>query len=302
MLIDGKPVLFDAIEFSPLIAAGDVLYDLAFLLMDLTERGQSRPPISCSIATCADRRPEDFDGLAALPLFLSLRAAIRAKVTAARLAQAQPERSPPHRARARAVLRLGARFIAPARPVLVAVGGLSGTGKSALARALAPELAPRAGRGGAALRCRTQGAASARTSTKRCPAQAYAPQTTAHVYASTLDQARRAIAAGHAAFVDAVFAQHGERSVVRSIRRRAGRRSSTGFFLDADIGERLGRIGARGPRCLRRRRGDRAAAGKSTTSTNCDWQRVDASGTPEETLERRCAPSANDAIPGAVQR
>src|SRR4029077_17154905 len=37
-LIDGRPVLFDAIEFDPLIAAGDVLYDLAFLLMDLIER------------------------------------------------------------------------------------------------------------------------------------------------------------------------------------------------------------------------------------------------------------------------
>ena len=37
--IDGRPVLFDAIEFDPLIAAGDVLYDLAFLLMDLVERG-----------------------------------------------------------------------------------------------------------------------------------------------------------------------------------------------------------------------------------------------------------------------
>jgi aminoglycoside phosphotransferase family enzyme len=30
-LIDRKPVLFDAIEFDPLIASGDVLYDLAFL-------------------------------------------------------------------------------------------------------------------------------------------------------------------------------------------------------------------------------------------------------------------------------
>ena len=39
MLIDGRPVLFDAIEFDPLIASGDVLYDLAFLLMDLIERG-----------------------------------------------------------------------------------------------------------------------------------------------------------------------------------------------------------------------------------------------------------------------
>jgi len=39
VLIDGRPVLFDAIEFNPLIATGDVLYDLAFLLMDLIERG-----------------------------------------------------------------------------------------------------------------------------------------------------------------------------------------------------------------------------------------------------------------------
>src|SRR5215467_7104449 len=40
-LLDGNPVLFDAVEFSPLIAAGDVLYDLAFLLMDLADRGLS---------------------------------------------------------------------------------------------------------------------------------------------------------------------------------------------------------------------------------------------------------------------
>src|SRR2546421_7676686 len=39
VLLDGRPVLFDAIEFSTLIATGDVLYDLAFLLMDLVERG-----------------------------------------------------------------------------------------------------------------------------------------------------------------------------------------------------------------------------------------------------------------------
>ena len=39
VLIDGAPVLFDAIEFSAIIASGDVLYDLAFLLMDLLERG-----------------------------------------------------------------------------------------------------------------------------------------------------------------------------------------------------------------------------------------------------------------------
>ena len=39
VLIDGEPTLFDAVEFSDEIATGDVLYDLAFLLMDLEERG-----------------------------------------------------------------------------------------------------------------------------------------------------------------------------------------------------------------------------------------------------------------------
>ena len=38
-VIDGEPTAFDALEFDPVIAAGDVLYDLAFLLMDLVERG-----------------------------------------------------------------------------------------------------------------------------------------------------------------------------------------------------------------------------------------------------------------------
>ena len=88
-LIDGAPVPFDAIEFDPLIAAGDVLYDLAFLLMDLVERrltGAANVVLNRYLAET--RRDENFDTLAALPLFMSLRAAIRAKVTAARRDQA----------------------------------------------------------------------------------------------------------------------------------------------------------------------------------------------------------------------
>ena len=89
VLLDGRPVLFDAIEFSPLIASGDVLYDLAFLLMDLTERALAQAAnIVLNRYLVESERPEDLDGLAALPFFLSMRAAIRAKVTAARLAQA----------------------------------------------------------------------------------------------------------------------------------------------------------------------------------------------------------------------
>src|SRR6202042_1700471 len=77
VLIDDKPVLFDAIEFSELIASGDVLYDLAFLLMDLTERGLT--PAANAVFNrylTEAQRAEDIDALAALPFYLSMRAAI----------------------------------------------------------------------------------------------------------------------------------------------------------------------------------------------------------------------------------
>src|SRR5438132_885077 len=146
VLIDGRPVLFDAIEFSPLIASGDVLYDLAFLLMDLTERGLgSAANIVLNRYLLEAARTEDLDALEALPFFLSMRAAIRAKVTAARLARSGTEDKAAIAASARRYFDWARRFIAPAPPVLIAVGGLSGTGKSVLARALAPELGPSPG-------------------------------------------------------------------------------------------------------------------------------------------------------------
>ena len=89
-LIDGKPVLFDAIEFSDIIATGDVFYDLAFLLMDLLERGLA---IAANVVLnrylTQTRRIEDLDALSTLPFFLSMRASIRARVTAARLERAK---------------------------------------------------------------------------------------------------------------------------------------------------------------------------------------------------------------------
>src|SRR5207302_4189750 len=91
------------------------------------------------------RRDTDIDALAALPLFMSVRAAIRAKVTAASLIQAQADQRAAIAAAATAYFRLAGELIAPPAPTLLAVAGLSGTGKSALARALAPDLMPAPG-------------------------------------------------------------------------------------------------------------------------------------------------------------
>jgi aminoglycoside phosphotransferase family enzyme len=84
VLLDGEPTLFDAIEFDDAVATGDVLYDLAFLLMDLWE-GNLREAGNIVLNRYLWESDEaHVKGLAALP-FLSIRAAIRAKVTAAGL-------------------------------------------------------------------------------------------------------------------------------------------------------------------------------------------------------------------------
>ena len=110
VLIDGRPVLFDAIEFSDIIASGDVLYDLAFLLMDLLERGLTRPAsIVFNRYLAETRRADDLDALAALPFFLSMRAAIRAKVTCRAHGACATRGAAADCARGARLLRLGPR-------------------------------------------------------------------------------------------------------------------------------------------------------------------------------------------------
>src|SRR6478736_7741982 len=79
-LVAGRPLLFDAIEFDPVIATTDVLYDLAFTLMDLVHFDQDAASNAVFNHYLAGAGDEGLDGLRLLPLFLSVRAAIRAHV------------------------------------------------------------------------------------------------------------------------------------------------------------------------------------------------------------------------------
>jgi aminoglycoside phosphotransferase family enzyme len=71
VLLDGTPTPFDAVEFNDHIACIDVLYDLAFLLMDLWKRGLPRHASAVWNAYLPETA--DLTGIAALPLFLSCR-------------------------------------------------------------------------------------------------------------------------------------------------------------------------------------------------------------------------------------
>jgi aminoglycoside phosphotransferase family enzyme/predicted kinase len=291
--IDGRPVLFDAIEFDPLIAAGDVLYDLAFLVMDLIERDLTAAAnIVLNRYLAATRRIEDLDGLAALPFFLSLRASIRAKVTAARLHQAAfagttaESKRPTVAQAAQTYFRLACRLIEPSASTLVAIGGLSGTGKSVLARALAPDVAPDPG--AVILRSDVERKALfALDETDRLPADAYAPEVTAKVYATLADKTRRVVTAGHSAIVDAVFARADERAAIAAVA-QARHVSFRGLFLTAGLPTRIARVGTR-ERDASDADADVAQRQENYEIGTMDWIEIDASDLPEETYGRAMA-------------
>jgi aminoglycoside phosphotransferase family enzyme/predicted kinase len=240
VLVDGRPVLFDAIEFSDAIATGDVLYDLAFLVMDLVERAFA-PAANLVLQRYLDRSdPAMRDGLAAMPLFVSIRASIRAKVIAAGIG-ALPEAA--RAAARREALRyfdLAIDALAPSRPLLVAIGGRSGTGKSTLARALAPHVGrlPGAVRlSSDQLRKRLAGVPE----TEALAAASYTRAASERVYDALRAEARALLATGSSVIVDAVHLAAGERDAIAAVARAADARF-VGLWLEAPLPDLVTRI------------------------------------------------------------
>jgi uncharacterized protein len=281
-LIDRKPVLFDAIEFDPLIASGDVLYDLAFLLMDLCERGFAQAATIVFNRYLAEtRRIADLDGLATLPFFLAQRASIRAMVTASRMERATENQQAGIAKSARGYFAFAQTAISPPRPQFIAVGGLSGTGKTRLARALAPHVPPLPG--AVVVRSDVERKALFNAAeTDKLPETAYTADVTERVYGVLLGKARRILGAGHSAIVDAVFAKPQEREAPAAASKAAGV-PLHGLFLTADLATRLARVGGRANDASDA--DERVALAQEHYERGpLDWTEVDASGTPADTL------------------
>lgn len=242
--IGGKPVLFDAIEFDDRLATIDVLYDLAFLVMDLGKRKlKAHANLVLNAYLDADGSSGNLLGLELFPLFLSLRAMIRAKVEALRSATAGTG-AEAARGAALSYFELARSFLqAPEKPRLIAIGGLSGSGKSALASAIAPELGA------------FPGAVHVRSDVERkrlfgvppktrLPPKAYAPGVSDEVYAMCRKRARLALRSGRTVIVDAVHAKPEERAAIEALAAEAGV-PFTGLWLEAPREVMKARVAAR---------------------------------------------------------
>lgn len=225
-----RPTLFDCIEFSEDLACIDVLYDLAFLLMDLQHRGLDAFAnlVFNAYLDCND----ESDGIAALPLMMSLRAGIRAHTS---LAAAKSQVDPEHRKasihEARAYLILAERLLRDEPVRLVAIGGLSGSGKSTLARAIAQGLGRLPGARlleTDSLRKRLLGVATS----ERLGADAYTSEVSERVYALQRDEAAAYVRLGCSVIVDGVFARSQDRLEIATTARECGV-SFTGLWLRA---------------------------------------------------------------------
>jgi len=283
-LIDGKPVLFDAIEFDPAIATTDVLYDFAFPLMDLWHFGAKAAANGLFNCYLHASWPAHADGLRLLPLFLSVRAAIRANVQLTRQ-QACPH-DPAIATIARSYFELACRLMAPPAPRLIAIGGKSGTGKSRLARDVAHRIIPVPG----ALLLRSdviRKELSGVDQVTALPRASYTLESSNRVYQVMFERSAHVLAQGVSVILDAAFLKPNERGAVADIARRAGV-AMCGLFLSADLDTRLSRVAAR--------RNDASDANVDVVreqdridTGTIDWDIVNASGTPAETLEL-CTP------------
>jgi aminoglycoside phosphotransferase family enzyme/predicted kinase len=251
----GAPVPFDALEFDEAMATIDLAYDMAFLLMDLDRRAGR--PAANRVLNRYVARTGDAALVRLLPGFLSRRAMVRAHV----------EGDP-------GFLDAALGYLRPAPDRVIAIGGLPGTGKSTLARALAPTLGAAPGALIARsdeIRKRLFGVAPE----ARLGPEGYTPAAGARVDAALLDAVRQS--AGHAVILDATFLSPALRDAVR-----ACGRPFTGIWLEAPVDELARRIRARS--------GDASDATEAVLHRLAardpgviDWHRVPADATAQST-------------------
>lgn len=204
-LLDDRPIQFDCIEFNDDIAYIVTLYDLTFLLYR-GHRDRANLILNRYLA-----RTGNINALPALQFFLSCRAAMKAKVTAI---AAYGNKS--HIRDAQSFLQLVLDYLSPPSPRLIAIGGTPGTGKSTLARGIAPDI----GVGCGAILMRIDVLPKHMLGVdilERLTKSAYDRKTTRRTYDRVVDETEAALDAGLSVIADATFIEARFRKRIEAI-------------------------------------------------------------------------------------
>ena len=146
-LWQGKVALFDCIEFNEPFRFIDVMYDIAFTVMDLDNRGRS--DLSNLFINTYVERTGDWEGLGVLPFYLSRQAYVRAKVTSFLLDDrgvTEGDRQAAHKTAA-GYYQQAYAYTTTTTGQLILMSGVSGSGKSTIAKQLAEKHAQENGLG-----------------------------------------------------------------------------------------------------------------------------------------------------------
>ncbi|MEQ1774870.1 MAG: AAA family ATPase [Burkholderiales bacterium] len=221
LMLDGQLTPFDCIEFNPALRWIDVMSEIAFLIMDLMDRGHTN--FATRFLNAYLESADDYEGLKVLRFYLVYRAMVRAKVHGLRAAQS--DISSTERARlleaCRGYIALAQRCANSACPAIILMHGMSGSGKSVVAQALAETF------GAIRLRSdierkRLSGLDPLARSGSKLASGIYTGELTLDTYNRLLDIARRATNAGYATVVDATFLKRWQRDLFRIEARMRG--------------------------------------------------------------------------------
>lgn len=244
VMLDGVPTPFDALEFDERLGTCDTLYDLAFLLMDLDHlKMRHAANVVLNAYLEQDTLAAETYGMQLLPLYLSVRAAIRAMVEVQSAGYAPDAADLTRDARTYMGEALG--YLDPKPPVLVAIGGYSGTGKTTIARAVAHLIGAAPG----AILIRSDVVRKTLMNCdplERLGPEGYASEISTRTYGTMRTQARHVLRQGHSAILDAVHGRKADRLAAEELAQAEGC-AFIGIWLDAATPTRAARVAARGP-------------------------------------------------------
>ncbi|MDP2241980.1 MAG: AAA family ATPase [Burkholderiales bacterium] len=220
-LLDGALTPFDCIEFNDALRCIDVASEVAFLTMDLLDRG--RPDYAFLFLNGCLEAGGDYGAMGVLRFYLVYRAMVRAKVHCLRAHQPHIGDAEHRRLLAayRGYLDLANQFTRRRTPALIIMHGLSGSGKSTLSQALLQAAGAIRIRSDVE-RKRLHGVPMLEHTANEVDAGIYSETITQQVYGHLARLAREVIASGYPVIIDGAFLKRWQRELMRDLARELG--------------------------------------------------------------------------------